>query len=246
MPAPTLRIAHCSDIHLDADDHAPQIYRTAFMRTLQAMARSQPDLLLLAGDLFDANDASTDTIHWAMQVLGDQPCPVVMIPGNHDCLLDNAIYRRHDFNAIDNVTLLMDPAGETRIIESLSVAVWGKGMLDHSPAHRPLQGCPTRPSGVRWYLGMGHGIYVPEGADTDRSSPVHEHEIGDSGCDYVALGHHHAALQVEARGTTGAWCGSPTDLVGGAATWALVELSDPAPGRTAAADVQIQVLDPEH
>ncbi|NKC15839.1 MAG: hypothetical protein GKR94_27665 [Gammaproteobacteria bacterium] len=52
------------------------------------MRAHKPQLLLIAGDLFDANSASADTITWSMAILAEQPYALVLIPGNHDCLLD--------------------------------------------------------------------------------------------------------------------------------------------------------------
>ena len=95
---PTLRIAHCSDIHLDTDYHGGDVnlslrdyYRGVFDRLLNAIGEHDPQLLLLPGDLFDSNRASADTVEWAGARLEALPFPVVMIPGNHDCLEEGAI-----------------------------------------------------------------------------------------------------------------------------------------------------------
>ena len=231
-----LRIAHCSDIHLDGDGYhrsvgadARAAVRGAFAEALAVMAAHGPDLMLLAGDLFDANDATAETIEWAMETLGRQPFPVVMIPGNHDCMEEGAIYRRYDFNRIANVTMLAAAEGEVARLSALGVAVWGKGMVEHSTAYRPLQGCPGRPEGCRWFLGLGHGIYVPHGEDTYRSSPIHMGEIESSPCDYLALGHHHAAMELVTETATAAYSGSPTDDIGRGPTYVVVDLDAAGP-----------------
>jgi len=226
-----LRIAHCSDIHLDGDGHCLNVgadarasLRGAFDGALAAMRAHRPDMLLLAGDLFDANVATAETIEWAMETLGRQPFPVAMIPGNHDCMTEDAIYRRYDFNRIPNVTMLAAPAGEVARIEALDIAVWGKGMIEHSRAFQPLADCPDRPDDCQWFLGLGHGIFVPHGEDTHRSSPIHMREIEESPCDYLALGHHHAAMELVNDRAIAAYSGSPTDDVGRGATYVVVDL----------------------
>lgn len=236
----TLRIAHCSDIHLDGDGYRHSVggaaraaLRGAFAGALEAMRAHAPDLLLLAGDLFDANDATGETIEWAMETLSRQPFPIVMIPGNHDCLAEGAIYRRYDFNRIANVTMLTAPEGEVARLDALDIAVWGKGMVEHSMAFRPLLGCPERPEGCRWYLGLGHGIFVPHGEGTHRSSPIHMHEIEESPCDYLALGHHHAALELVTDRTAAAYSGSPTDEIGRGQTYVIVDLDAGGPAALA-------------
>jgi DNA repair protein SbcD/Mre11 len=241
LPKPRrLRLAHCSDVHLDGDHRPPEHYRREFARLLRSIRRDSPDLLLIAGDLFDANDASDETVLWSMEQLGALPFRVAMIPGNHDCVDGRGIYQRSDFERVGNVDMFISPEGEIRRFHELGLAIWGKGMVDHSPEHRPLAGCPAPPPQCDWYLGMAHGIYVPAGASTGRSSQIAHEEIEGSPCDYLALGHHHAALEIRTERTLAAFCGSPTDLVGGGATYATVEL---VPGEGAQAT--IRVLDEE-
>ena len=229
-----LRIAHCSDIHLDAGTHIDSPsdedhYRAGFSTVLDAMLSHQPDLVLVAGDLFDSNRASHATIEWAMARLAQVTRPVVMIPGNHDCLEADAIYRRYDFGRIGNVIALMDEEGEMVHLPELNAAVWGRGMVDHHPGYIPLAGCPEKPSDTHWFIGLGHGIYVPQGESTHRSSPIRMEDIDQSPCDYIALGHHHAALDVSTESTTAAYCGSPTDPFGEGETYAIVELNPNGP-----------------
>ena len=227
---PRLRLAHCSDIHLDAGAHAGDDtdnnrYRAGFSLVLDDMLSHNPDLVLIAGDLFDSNRASDSTIEWAMNRMAQVPRPVVMIPGNHDCLEENAIYRRYDFAGINNVTPLLAEDGELVTFPELGVTVWGRGMVEHHPGYIPLDGCPERPPATPWFVGLGHGIFVPRGESTHRSSPVRMEDIDTSACDYIALGHHHAALDVSGETTAAAYCGSPTDPFGIGETYAIVDLT---------------------
>ncbi len=229
----TLRVAHCSDIHLDGDaagmnGASGDYYREGFARVLAEIRGHDPDLMLIAGDLFDSNTATDGTINWAMDILSEQPVPVVMIPGNHDCLEEGSIYHRYDFNRISNVQMLATEVGAIARVPELGVAVWGKGMVEHAPSYSPLGGCPERPADCQWYFGMGHGIYVPHGGETHRSSPIHMQEIEDSHCDYLALGHHHAALELLSDKAFAAYCGSPTDTIGKGATYIVVDLQKDA------------------
>lgn len=237
-PRRRVRVAHCSDIHLDGDHLPREHYQAAFTALLAKIRRDDPDLLLIAGDLFDANDATDETIRWCMETLGQQPFPIAMIPGNHDCVDGTGIYQRFDFNAIPNVDMFIAPEGEVRRFDPLEIAVWGKGMVDHTPEHRPLEGCPIAPHDARWYLGLAHGIYVPAGSTTMRSSQISHEEIQASPCDYLALGHHHAALRIETEGALAAFCGSPTDTIGGGATYALIDFTEEA-----APSLDIHVVD---
>jgi len=214
-----LRLAHISDIHLDTDYFGGDANiasrdecRRVFRLQLDLVLALKPDLLLLPGDLFDSNRASKETILWSMETLGSLPFPVVMIPGNHDCLTDDqAIFRRHDFNKVRNVDLLLALEGESRTYEELGVTVWGKAMDAHTPEFRPLEDLPDPRPGY-WNLGMGHGIYVGEDVESYRSSPVEARQIESSNYDYIALGHHHALLDVSAGATRSFYCGAPIPI----------------------------------
>lgn len=231
-----LRIAHCADIHLDASGYRQALgtdgsafHRDAFAAALEEIGTHGPDLMLLAGDLFDSNRATAGTIEWAMNTLAALPYPVLMIPGNHDCLETGSIYHRYDFNALPNVQMILAHDGETVRLPQFELACWGRGMVEHHRLYSPLGGLPPRPAGARWYVAMGHGLFVPHGGDTDRSSPIHMREIDASPCDYIALGHHHAALELGEDRVLAAFSGSPTDKVGRGPTYIMCDLSVDAP-----------------
>lgn len=217
-----LRVAHCSDIHLTGAtaDRAGD----GFVRALAAIRAQRPDLMLLAGDLFDSNTVPDTTILWAMAELGALPFPVVMIPGNHDCLVADGIYRRHDFDAIGNVRLIADPDGGAVDLPALGARVWGRAMVSHTPGFQPLAGRGTRHGDHLWDLGLGHGFFVPRGEESTRSSPIRMEDIEAVGFDYLALGHHHAAMELVTPRACAAYSGSPTDTLGRGRTYALADL----------------------
>ncbi len=230
-----LRLAHCSDIHLDSDYYGGDWNRdrsnrdrAIFDALLDAICAGQPDLMLIAGDLFDHNRATVATVEWACERLAALPFPVVMIPGNHDCLAENAVYHRHDFAAA-GLHMLLDPGGQTLTLRELAVAVWGRGLVDHHPGHRPLADPPARPDPDLWYLGLAHGVHVPPSGEPRNSSPIHAHEIENADFDYLALGHIHCARDVSA-GTTSAWySGAPHPVLGEPGSFLSVDLRPGAP-----------------
>jgi DNA repair exonuclease SbcCD nuclease subunit len=232
-----LRLAHCSDIHLDSDYFGGDWNRSRrdrdraqFETLLAAIGDQQPDLMLLAGDLFDHNRASVETIEWACERLAAFSFPVVMIPGNHDCLAENAIYHRHDFAAA-GLHILLDPAGQTLTLDELAVAVWGRGMIDHHPGHRPLADPPPRPDAALWYLGLAHGVHVPPAGESRNSSPIHAHEIEAAEFDYLALGHIHCARDVSAATTTAWYSGAPHPVLDEPGSFLSVTLTPGAPAQ---------------
>jgi DNA repair exonuclease SbcCD nuclease subunit len=237
---PRLRIVHASDIHLDSDYYGGEDnlslrdrYRGIFQRLLERAVSEQPHLLLLPGDLFDSNRASDGTILWTMERLGALPFPVAMIPGNHDCLEEGAIFRRYAFSRLANLTLLLAEDGETRTLPGLGLAVWGKGMVEHSTEFNPLGGLPAAQAG-HWNIALGHGIYVGREGLSLRSSPVEARQIARSGYDYIALGHHHALLDVSSNGTAAYYSGAPVPISPEhRGTYLVVELREGEPARVA-------------
>lgn len=232
----TLKIAHASDVHLDTDFYEGgenlsqrDYHRGVFRALLDRILAQQPHLMLLAGDLFDSNRASLATILWAMEQLAALPFPVIMIPGNHDALEPDAIFLRHDFGRIPNVRMLTAAEGESHDLPELEATAWGKGMVEHTPEYSPLGGLPA-PRPDRWNLGLGHGIYVGRDGFTFRSSPVEARQIEASGLDYIALGHHHALLNVSAKATAAYYSGSPVPITkSGQGTFLLITLEDGKP-----------------
>lgn len=229
----SLRIAHTSDIHLDTDYYggetniASKDYcRSVFRALLDRIVALKPHLLLLPGDLFDSNRSCEETILWAMKSLAELPFPVVMIPGNHDNLEPDGIYRRFDFSELPNVSMLTAAEGEGVELAELQATVWGRGMKDHMPQFRPLEGLPPPREGW-WNLALGHGIFVGRGENRFRSSPVETGQIEASRYDYIALGHHHALLNVSANGTAAYYSGAPIPISDESqGTFLMVELEE--------------------
>jgi DNA repair protein SbcD/Mre11 len=199
-----LRVLHTADVHLDSDGYGNPAQQAAHAARGRAVFRAivdraltdRVDLLLIAGDLFDHNRASDETIAFVRTELERLRRPVVILPGNHDALCKNAIYDRHDFLAgASHVRVIRRLNGETIDFPELDVVVWGRAMEEHTPEFWPLAFVPGRDD-RRWCLAMAHGFYYAERQRPDRSSPIFADELRDTGWDYVALGHQHVRTDV--------------------------------------------------
>jgi exonuclease SbcD len=222
---PTVRVLHTSDVHLTDNPSST----AGLVRAVDVALERNVDLVLIAGDLFDHSRVEEATVRRAIEQLERLHQPAVVIPGNHDQVDDRSIYNQWDLeSAGGHVTFVGEPDGRRVVFDSLRVSVWARGIEDHNPAHRPLEGYqPGDPS--HWNVVLTHGHYVPGGESSDRSSQITEHEIGGLGCDYVALGHWHRFLDVSAGGVTAFYCGAPTASHGDFASVNVVEL-DPRRG----------------
>ena len=80
---------------------------TAGLRWVLDTARAvRADLVLLVGDTFDNNRQSAAILQRAAQLLADVGRPVVILPGNHDPLTPDSVYRRSGITALPNVHVI--------------------------------------------------------------------------------------------------------------------------------------------
>ncbi len=218
MTRQALRVLHTSDVHLtpfDDREGADAVVvgcgiseAEAFVQLVDRVLEERADLFLIAGDLFDSNRVDEREVQFVETHLSRLMCPVVVIPGNHDCYEDGSIYRRFDFGDLgDHVHALTAEEGELLILHPLGVTLWGKGLVEHAPGNRPLAGVPTRADG-NWFIGMAHGLVVADAGEL-RSSLITPDEIAASDFDYLALGHVHVFRDVSHGATRAFYPGSP-------------------------------------
>ena len=220
-----LRLLHTSDVHLTDRPTGLDTFSSVIEMALEA----QVDAVLIAGDLFDHARVPDSAIAATVDQLRRLEQPVVVIPGNHDCVETGSIYERADLGAAGgHVFFVGEPQGRQVLLERLRLAVWARGIEDHDPRHRPLAGYEPLPRDW-WQVVVTHGHFVPRGESSERSSQIHQDEIAGLGCDYVALGHWHHFFDASTDGVAAFYSGSPTDRIGGDPSVNLVTL-DPVTG----------------
>jgi len=179
-------LVHTSDCHLDRADGTPE--QLAFQAVVALAIARRADALLIAGDLFDHNRVGPEIVSWVAEQLNDFPGPVVLLVGNHDCLHDASVHRRHDLRALcDQLVMLDDPGGSSVDLGGSGITVWGRAMVEHSPDFQPVAAAPVGRND-RWSVIAAHGLVD---AEAGRSSPIPTAELAALTADYVALGHVH-------------------------------------------------------
>ena len=220
MPGPpeNVRILHTSDIHVgDSVDHSgvvAPLVDTAIDRAV--------DLLLLVGDIFDHNRVPTAAGQTVVDELARLTAPVVVLPGNHDCLVPDAVWRRVELPT--NVHVMTDAAGSHLELAGLDLALWGRPHPDYGDL-RPLAGIPA-PGDRRWHGALAHGHLVLRPDDRHRAYQITPEEIAASAQDYIALGHWDVPHDMSAGDVTAHYSGSASRF----GVCALVTLSDDAGG----------------
>lgn len=178
-----LTVVHSSDIHIDgrfSETFHPLCKVTDTAKRLEA------NVLLLAGDVFDHNRIPLALIDRAARVLNDTGMSVIILPGNHDPLSADSVYRRGGLADVPNVHVLGVSSDEEWVDEASGLEVWGRPHLDYAD-YSPL--ASPRPRTTRWQIAMAHGHWVRDDRDQHRSWLIHSEEIEATGADYVALGH---------------------------------------------------------
>ena len=206
-----LRLLHTSDIHLDNTvgvSDEPSTGEVGFTAVVDKAIAHSVDVFLLAGDLFDHNRVKDPCLEFAASQLARLTCPVVMITGNHDCYADYSIYHRFDpRDAGSHIEFLTEEAGDICRLDDLGLTIWGRGIVDHHPGHKPLEVVPEHEH-EGWYLGITHGHYTGQGSERF-SSLITPEEIAASRFDYLALGHVHVFSVMQHGVTTAVYPGSP-------------------------------------
>ncbi len=206
-------LVHSSDLHLGADyslDQSRSADTLSVLREVLAAAKAAgADLLILAGDTFEHNRQPSELIDRAARTMGEFGAPIVILPGNHDPLTPDSVYRRAGLAATSNVCVLGLTVGEAAVFPGLGLEVWGRAHLDYSDMSPLLK---PRSRSTRWQLAAAHGHYV-EGPEMPGrligSWLIRREELIATGADYVALGHWNRAARVGDEQVNAYYSGSP-------------------------------------
>ena len=205
-----LIIVHSSDLHLGTDDSFSDADRLAVLpRVLSAAAEASADIVLLAGDSFDNHRQPIDLLERAAAILRDYRKPVVILPGNHDPLTPDSVYRRGGLAEIPNVSILGLNVDQAVTFPQFELEIWGRAHVDYADMS-PL--ADPHPRSTRWQLAAAHGHYVDEERDPNRmigSWLIHREEVAATRADYVALGHWNRATPVGNGKVAAYYSGSP-------------------------------------
>ena len=200
-----IRFIHAADLHLDAAfsglsrdvpaDLAERLRAatfTALRRLLDLCERERPDFLLLAGDVYNQEDASVSAqlaLRDGFRRLETLGIPVFLVHGNHDPLPS----RLRAVRWPANVTVFgeqVEAASVFRGDETSPIAVVHG--VSHASARetRDLAALFRRTDEPCLHVGLLHA--APGDADGDaRYAPFSQEDLASSGMDYWALGHVH-------------------------------------------------------
>ena len=205
-------LVHSSDLHVDDNRTAARHGGdgSAGLAAVLASARAAgADLVLLAGDTFDNHLVRPATIDRVGRLLADAGLPIVILPGNHDPVTADCVFRRGGFAAIANLSILGLTHDRAVHFPEHALEIWGNAHRDY---HDMVPLREPRPRSTRWQVAIGHGHYEPPESWARPLRPswlISDDHIAATGADYLALGHWDRPARVGDGRVPAYYSGSP-------------------------------------
>src|SRR5438270_8142057 len=102
-------VAHSSDLHVD-HDHTARLHGgdgAAGLACVLAAARAAAaDVVILAGDTFDSHRIPQELVDRAAGIIAAAQLQVVILPGNHDPAVPEAVFHRGALAKVANLHVL--------------------------------------------------------------------------------------------------------------------------------------------
>ncbi len=121
-------VVHSSDLHVD-HDYTARLHGgdgTAGLACVLNAARGlAADVVILAGDTFDSHRVPQDLIERAAAVMTGAALPIVVLPGNHDPAMAEAVYRGGALAAVENLHVIGITHEESIVFPRLSARSLG-------------------------------------------------------------------------------------------------------------------------
>jgi DNA repair protein SbcD/Mre11 len=194
-----MRLLHFSDLHLDspftwAGPELGRQRRLALRAVLQNItavaAEQQVDALVCAGDLYEHDRFTPDTVRFVADAFNAVEVPVLLAPGNHDWLGPASLYANAGFAEHVHV---FDQTRLTPVELTDGFTIWGAAHRAPANTDGFLDGFMVDRGGVN--IGLFHGS--EQGAMAWQESakiphaPFKARQITDAGLDHALVGHFH-------------------------------------------------------
>ncbi|MCB2205268.1 DNA repair exonuclease [bacterium] len=226
------RFLHIADVHLGKHQHESEERYADYFRVLAGVVEyaigEQVQALLIAGDLFDEQDPSAESIRRAMTALRplrETGIPVYAIEGNHDrrkrtepaCALDilaGESYLHLLRPDIENGTLTLrdysEEKGGSLLRPVKDVVIAGLGFLGHHAEEYHRQAAEQLPEDA-FPIVLSH-VMVQPGEETLEYGCVAYDDIAalQERIGYLALGHRHTRTGID--GEMDGWVYNPGSL----------------------------------
>lgn len=181
------------------------LLREQRLRTVAAVAElaveRRVDAVLVAGDVFDDNAVSDQTLRRTLEAMRAFPGPWVLLPGNHDAALAESVWTRMTRLGLlpDNVRPALSPEPLLLCDDRLAVLPAPLARRREPEDLTAWFDAAETPAGaVR--VGLAHGSVdnrLP--ADAATGNPIADTRADSARLDYLALGDWHGTLEIAPR-----------------------------------------------
>lgn len=205
----SIRLLHTADWQIGKqfswiEGDAGALIRTQRLESVKRIAElargREVDAVLVAGDVFEMNTVSDETLRRTMDALSGYPGPWLLLPGNHDAALQESAWTRLSRIGLPgNVRLLLN--FQPVILKDRKLAVLPAPLTRRHEARDLTEGFTAMESpegAVR--VGLAHGSVenrLPDSADLH--NPISDRRADESGLEYLALGDWHGTLEIANR-----------------------------------------------
>ena len=213
-----VRFIHTADVHLgrkfkylsskakSATDHLNDI----LFKIADIAIDKKVDIIFISGDLFDNNNPNLNILNKFIdfaEELNEKNIKIVILPGTHDFLSENSIYRRDGiFKILPNIYVFKDQ--NEFFFEDLSLAVYGLAPTSNKMPQSPITPF-SEDKRALYHVIMAHGSLQIEGKSSKDDTPIEFSDIENSFADYIALGHWHQNLDFSKGKVSCFYSGSP-------------------------------------
>lgn len=154
---------------------------------VQLAAREKVDFTVLAGDTFENHGVSGAEVEAVASILGDFPCPVFVLPGNHDPDAPGSVWEHPAWRRRANVTLLR----QAQPAAAPGCVLFPCPLRTRWGSEDPTSWIPSGVSPDAIRIGVAHGTLAGmPGAASDH--PIAPDAAARRRLDYLALGHYHS------------------------------------------------------
>jgi len=206
-----IRLLHTADLQIGKTFHWVDERNRALLREQRltsikvicdlATSKEHPvDVVLIAGDFFDSNSVEERDVVQACERLRSLPCPVVIIPGNHDNGGPDSVFRSPRWlrNCPDGVDVALDTNPRV-LLEGRLVVLPAPLLQRHEVGAVTDSWCAEDGAefegAVR--VGLAHGSVHGFDSETELRNEVKLEVVAGARLDYLAIGDWHGTLSTQ-------------------------------------------------
>lgn len=205
----TIKLLHTADWQIgkgfaNFEGDAGALLRTQRLKTVEEIAKiaseHQVDAALVAGDVFETNAVSDETLRRTLNAMQAFKGPWVLLPGNHDAALSDSVWNRlQRIGLPENIKLTIKP--EPLLLLDDRLAILPAPLARRHEATDITEWFDTAvTSAAALRVGLAHGSVanrLPE--KSEASNMISDTRSETARLDYLALGDWHGTLEIAPR-----------------------------------------------